>query len=348
MRKYLVFFAQALLAVLVAMPALAGEASTPETGDATGGNPGVYAAALDQSTGQNSGDAGGNSVVAAPSRASVYSPFINFEAKYDAWLAMVHRTHEEEQPDWMTPVLTGTPTLQQELRGDCTFKTGASGLSNNSYATKGTEIIPTENTELIFGNPVYQAKDLSANKHKYADGWDDWTFQYKYRLLSSPSDEGNYIVTLMFASSFATGSTPVTGSHDVFTPMLGFGKGIKTQYGEFAYQATIGPAIPDTRAAELGTPITWNSAFQYGNRFNINGYACPFWPEFEVTWTSYPNGEQHGQQQVYLTPGINIGRFKLSEHTYAVFGVGYQFAATRAAAQDYNHQWIATMRIPFF
>ena len=268
-----------------------------------------------------------------------------FEGHYNQWLDMVHQTHEEEQPDWMTPVFTVIPTLQQEIRTDYGFSFAPHGLETFTYASKGTEIIPTENTEIILGNPSYVTKNLPADKN--TSGWADWPFLFKYRLFSSPSDEGNYVLTFMLSSSFATGSnTFVSQNHDYFSPLIGFGKGIVTRYGEFDYQATIGPSVPDGQAGEIGTPVTWNSTFQYGNRFHIGEWTIPLWPEFETTWVSFPNGANRGQQQLYLLPGIIAGRFKLTEHTYFVLGVGYQFAATQA--RTFNHQWLVTMRIPFF
>jgi hypothetical protein len=286
----------------------------------------------------------GASATAAQS-AQVYSPFIGFQEKYDEWLAMVHRTHEEEQPDWMTPIVTVTPTLQQEIRTDYGFAFAPHGLQTFTYAGKGTEVIPTENTEFIFGNPSYVTKNLPADKH--TSGFADWPFLFKYRLLSSPSEAGNYVLTFMLSASFASGSTRfVSANHDLFSPLVGFGKGIITRYGEFVYQATIGPTVPDGESSKLGTPVAWNSAFQYHNRLQVGRWAVPLWPEFETTWIAYPNGENRGQQQLYLTPGIIAGRFRLSEHAYFVLGTGYQFAATHARA--FNHQWLVTMRIPYF
>jgi hypothetical protein len=287
----------------------------------------------------------GPTSILTPPPTSVYSPFINFQAKYDAWLDMVHRTHEEEQPDWMTPIATVIPTLQQEIRTDYDFTFAPHGVQTFTYVSKGTEIIPTENTEFIFGNPTYITKNLPADKD--TSGWADWPLLFKYRLLSSPSEAGNYVVTFELAMSFATGSnTYVSANHDIFSPLIAFGKGIKTQYGEFDYQATIGPSVPDGQTGMLGTPVTWNSAFQYGNRFHIGGWSVPLWPEFETSWVAYPNGENRGQQQLYLLPGIIAGRFKMTEHTYFVLGAGLQFAATDA--RTFNHQWLVTMRIPYF
>jgi hypothetical protein len=282
--------------------------------------------------------------MSAPTPA-VYSPFIPFWEKYNAWLEMVRRTHEDMQPNWMTPLVTVTPLLQQELRTDYSFEFAPHNLQTFTYASKGTEIIPTENTEFIFGNPSYITKNLPADKD--SSGFADWPLTYKFRLLSSPSDAGNYVVTFLFAASFATGSNSVVSeNHDVFSPLIGFGKGILTQYGEFDYQATLGPSVPDADPSKNGTPITWNSTFQYGNRFHLGEWTIPLWPAFETMWVAYPNGEDRGEQQLYLTPELIAGRFQMTQHTYFVLGAGFQFAVTRA--RNFNNQWIATMRIPFY
>ena len=332
-KKFLLIITMVLLASAVAMPSLASD-------------PGGQGAG--QNSDSSSSAAGGKKVSLLPDSLpsdhdQVYSPFVDFKAKYNDWLDMVHRSHEEEQPHWMTPIVTITPTLQQEIRTDFSFN-HAKGLDTNTYVSKGTEIMPTENTEFIFGNPNWVTKDLGGGKQ--VSGWGDWYTLGKYRLLSSPSSAGDYIVTFMLSASFATGSPQISAGHNVVTPMLSFGKGIKTSIGEFDYQGTVSSAIPDAGISKFGTPITWSSAFQYGNPFNIGGYKIPLWPELETTWVSYPNGSNRGQQQLYLTPGLIAGRFKLTEHTYFVLGAGYQFAVTSDRA--YDHQWQITMRIPYF
>ncbi len=276
---------------------------------------------------------------------SGYSILDAIQNRYDLWLTMVHRTHEQEQPDWMTPIVTVVPTLQQEIRTDYGFGFAPHGAQTFSYLTKGTEIIPTDNSEVIFGNPAYISHNSPANKN--SSGWADWPFLFKYRLLSSPSYRDNYVLTFLLSTSFATGSNKyVSSNHDLFSPLIGFGKGTKTAYGEFDYQATIGPTVPDGETGKLGTPVVWNSAFQYGNRLHFGEWSVPVWPELETTWISYPNGENRGQQQLYLTPGLIAGRLKLTEHVYFVLGAGFQFAVTHA--RTFNHQWLVTMRIPYF
>ena len=154
MRKRLVFIVVALLAVFVAVPALADEATKLATGNTTLADPGGYASVLAQRTGQNGGDAGAGSAAAQPSRTWVYSPFIDFKTRYDAWLAMVHRTHEEEQPDWMTPIVTVTPTLQQEIRTDFSFSNTSQNLQTNLMQARALRSFPPRTPSLSSAIPL--------------------------------------------------------------------------------------------------------------------------------------------------------------------------------------------------
>jgi hypothetical protein len=272
------------------------------------------------------------------------------ESYYESWMRTVHHTHEYEQPDWMTPLVTVIPTLQQEIRTDFFFTDAPHNVETYNYLTKGTEIIPSENTEIILGNPNYVTRSLPNGAT--VSGFADWTFLAKYRILSSPSDDGNYVLMFLLGTSYATGKEPYfTAGHDLFNPMLGFGKGFEWDYGEFDYQATIGPTVPDGGMGKLGTPVTWNSVFQYRIRvstpfLDAKNQVSTIWPEFETTWTSFPNGADVGQQQLYLTAGFLAGRFNLGGYAHFVLGMGYQFAVTESRL--YNHQFLVSMRIPYY
>lgn len=274
----------------------------------------------------------------------------SIETYYENWMQMVHRTHEYEQPDWMTPLVTVIPTLQQEIRTDFLFTEAPNNHEIDSYLAKGTEIIPTENTEIILGNPNYVTHNWPRNVD--AAGFADWTFLGKYRILSAPSDDGNYVLMFLLGTSYATGLEKyISAGHDLFNPMLGFGKGFVGQYGEFDYEATIGPTIPDGGMQKLGTPVTWNSVFQYRLRvptpfLGEMNQISTLWPELETSWMSFPNGENDGQQQLYLTVGFLAGRFNLGGYFHFVLGMGYQFAVT--PSRMYNHQYLISMRIPYF
>jgi hypothetical protein len=70
-----------------------------------------------------------------------------------------------------------------------------------------------------------------------------------------------------------------------------------------------------------------------------------FWPEFEVNYTWWPNGEREGETQVFLTPGILVGRIPIHERIGLTVGFGYQVAVTKNPM--YNHAAILSGRIPF-
>ncbi|MGH7915926.1 MAG: hypothetical protein ACREQE_00540, partial [Candidatus Binataceae bacterium] len=85
-------------------------------------------------------------------------------------------------------------------------------------------------------------------------------------------------------------------------------------------------------------PLAWNTAFQY----HLLRY---FWPEFEVSYTWWPNGEREGESQVFLTPGIVIGRIPIHDRVGLTIGAGYQVAVTKNP--QYNQSVIFSGRIPF-
>jgi hypothetical protein len=85
-------------------------------------------------------------------------------------------------------------------------------------------------------------------------------------------------------------------------PTLAIGKG----WGDFDIQATVGGVLPSSGVAVVGDQIQTNVAFQYH-------LLKVFWPEFEVNWTYYVDGQRGGLNQVFLTPGLVIGRFKLTD-----------------------------------
>src|SRR5207249_1708030 len=88
----------------------------------------------------------------APSHAEDQS----FPGYFRNWFSRSDKS-KEEQPHWMTPILTVTPRLEQEVRFDVSWQTQTNGGGQANYgAQKGLELIPTENTEIIIGLPSYQ------------------------------------------------------------------------------------------------------------------------------------------------------------------------------------------------
>jgi hypothetical protein len=163
----------------------------------------------------------------------------------------------------------------------------------------------------------------------------------KQRLASAPSEQGNYILTAWLQLQAPLGIRALTNNAWTFLPTLAGGKG----WGRFDVQATVGGVLPAEHGAKLGHQIVTNIAFQY-HALSV------FWPQLEVNWTAFPDGQRRGLNQVFLTPGIVIGRFSLGEDLKFTFGFGYQSAVSpRFRAQPltpaYDHAWLFTSRLNF-
>lgn len=288
------------------------------------------------------------------------NPYYSWQTyqSWQSWLAMVSAT-QNAQPHWMTPLITVTPRLEQEFRFD--FYSQKNGPTSNgqgngqqleNFGGPGgirMEIIPAYNVEAIVGLPPFE----SANGPKGdATGWGDWpSFLFKYRFISANEQNGNYIVTGFFQITDPLG-TPAKISTDVLTaqPTIAFGKG----WGDFDIQMTISQQYPvaahptpgNTAAMNMtafGDPILWNTTLQYH-------FLEYFWPELEVNYEFWPNGEHAGLNQVLLTPGIIFGRFRIGQDSpdrpvNLIVGAGYQFAVT-ANPVVFNN-FVGTMRITF-
>ncbi|MBS0267877.1 MAG: hypothetical protein JSS54_02735 [Proteobacteria bacterium] len=251
----------------------------------------------------------------------------------------IARVAKASQPDWMTPLATVTPRLEQEFRSDQFFEHMGNGGHLNVYdGGKGFEFIPTMTNEVLINIPPYDER----THVKQASGWGDWpAFTIKQRLISANKQDGDYIVTAFFGVQAPTGGIPFTNDAWVVTPTLAAGKG----WGDFDIQATVGVPIPLEHEDEIGTSIVTNVAFQY----HLGKY---FWPEFEVNYTHWVDGERSGKDQLFLTPGLVLGRFKVCDDSNLIIGAGYQFAVTPKTTSPvltptYDSNWIITTRLSF-
>jgi hypothetical protein len=136
------------------------------------------------------------------------------------WLDMV-TCSQAGQPHWITPVVTVTPRLEQELRYDVVHSQSSTGDFWNVGNGKGLELIPAKNVELIINVPPYFAHENPAIQ----DGFGDMSFLMKYRIASRNEKEGNYIITLFLSGSIPTGSYKNGAAAAVVTPTLAAGKG---------------------------------------------------------------------------------------------------------------------------
>lgn len=203
----------------------------------------------------------------------------------------------------------------------------------NSYGGgKGLEFIPAQNIEVFIGIPPYQTRDNPGGSGGFADE----NLLLKYRILSANEEHGDYVLTAFLGVSLPVGSDFNTNNHEVTTPTLAFGKG----WGDFDIQSTLGISIPDNGAPrdQGGTPVAWNTTFQY----RLLKFASP---EVEFNYTWFPNGAREGLNQLFVTPGVVLGTFKIDKRFGFLIGAGCQLAVTESPA--FYHNAILTVRFPF-
>ncbi len=253
----------------------------------------------------------------------------------DAWLATSDAA-KESQPHWMTPVVTVTPRLEQEFRYDQGRQSRSGNVSLENFGgSKGLELIPTDNMELILGVPAYQRR---VTPKETVTGWADETLLMKYRFVSANEEHGNYIVTGFLGVSIPSGDPAFTNGHTITTPTLAVGKGWGTREVGFDVQSTVGIAIPSAGTRKLGMPVTWNTALQ-------GHLPGKLWPELEVNYTYFKQGPNDGKEQVALTAGLVLGRFELGRRARLIIGGGYQHAVSSFHTFQYN--WLLTGRVAF-
>jgi hypothetical protein len=241
------------------------------------------------------------------------------------WFTRVKET-QAAQPHWLTPMFTTTPRLEEEFRSDIVWTPVAGGDNINYGAGKGLELIPTRNTEVILGVPSYQVP------LKGPDGFGNIPLLLKYRFLTGNEEHGNYIVTAFLGGSIPYGR--FASEYGSITPTIAFGKG----FHQFDFQSTLGWTIPTGGRQKSGTPVAYNTAFQYH-------VLRKLWPEVEVNATFWPNGRLDGDKQVFLSPGLVAGRFHLWGRLGLTVGVGEQIAVTHF--HQFNHARTLSVRFPF-
>ena len=250
---------------------------------------------------------------------------------FASWFKRVDKT-QAEQPHWATPLATTTPRLEEEFRLDILWQTNNSGITTENYGgAKGLELIPAERVEVILvAPPAY----IVHNDSLVRDGFGDWGFLVKYRILSSNEEKGKYILTAFFQTTFPTGQYKNGATDTIITPTIAYGKG----FGAFDIQGTFGVTLPTGNEAAIGRTYPWNNAFQYH-------LYRKFWPEVEVNYTHFQDGPSGGQTQVFITPGLVVGRIHLRKRLAVTVGGGIQIATTRFHRN--NHNGIFSVRFPF-
>ena len=262
----------------------------------------------------------------------LYSPLIAFaqDDAFSDWFKMVSQT-QAAQPHWITPLATTTPRLEQELRYDIQWQTHNNGVTTDNYGvSKGLEIIPQKNLEVILAIPPYIVNNPDSPK----DGFGDWQFLVKYRIVARNEESGNYILTAFYQMSFPTGQYQEGSTNTIITPTIAYGKG----YKNFDVQGTLGISLPTGNTPAIGRDLLSNNTFQYRVLKKI-------WPETELNITRYYQGSHAGNTSVYLTPGVVFGRFHLWHRLAFTGGAGFEIATT--SFHPTNHIPILSIRFPF-
>jgi len=235
-----------------------------------------------------------------------------------------------DQPHWLAPIFTATPRLEEMYVYDMSRQDTAKGDVTNCGGTKGLLLIPSEHINIVISPPPYLAHENS----KIHDGSGDIAFLVRYRLVAGNEEHGNYIVTAFLGATIPTGSYANGARDAVISPTIGAGKG----WGNFDIQSTLGVGIPTGDVSTLGSPIQYNTAFQYR-------LIKKLWPEIDVNATFFPNGTRGGNKQVFLSPGLIVGKFHLWRRLGFGVGGGIQIATTHF--HTFNHNRVLTVRFPF-
>jgi hypothetical protein len=257
-------------------------------------------------------------------------PAANDSGYFENWFARVDKT-QAEQPPWITPLATTPPRLEEEFRYDILWQTSNSGITGENYGgSRGLDFIPFEKVQITLSLPPY----LVHNNPAVADGFGDFQFLIKYRLLSKNEEHGNYILTAFLGVTVPTGSHNNGALDAIVTPTIAYGKG----FGQFDMQGTFGAGLPTGGTNLIGRTYSWNNALQYR-------VFQKLWPEVEFNATAFQQGKNGGNQQVFITPGLIVGRLHMWERLNLTIGGGFQIAATRFHTN--NHAGIFTIRFPF-
>ena len=250
---------------------------------------------------------------------------------FENWFKMTART-QAEQPHWIPAVATAPARLLEVYRYDILWQRGDNGITTENYnGSKGLELVPNRHVEiLLVAPPPYIAHNSPALK----DGFGDWGFLLKYRIVAANEQHGNYILTAFFQTTFATGQYKNGATSAIVTPTIAYGKG----FGRFDIQGTFGATLPTSNEAKIGRTFPWNNAFQYH-------VSKKLWPEIETNYTRFQDGPNRGKTQVFMTPGILFGNFHVEKRLWLNFGGGFQVATTRFHVN--NHNGILTVRFPF-
>jgi hypothetical protein len=250
------------------------------------------------------------------------------------WQARASKT-QAEQPKWAVPMYSPFPMVAQVFRLDFIRQRTPSGADNwNIGGGKGFNFIPLEKTQIDVFIPGYIIHGDGGQ-----DGFGDTILVGKYRLLSATERKGNYVVSGALGLSIPTGSYKNGAASAALTPTFLAGKG----FGKFALMSSLGGTLPTSGTATSGRTIHWNTVAQY----KIGKYVTP---ELELNSNTWVGGTRDGNTQMFLSPGVIVGRlpFRPSDSGSRIgltLGAAFQTAVT--SYHTYNHGVATSVRFVF-
>jgi len=205
----------------------------------------------------------------------------------DDWFATSDAA-KESQPHWITPVVTVTPRLEQEFRYDQSWQDRPKNVPPRQLGRRqGTRAHSDAQHRVDHRRAgLSGARHAHGPRHRLPRG----QRAHRPRGLHQPQDHHH--------------------------PYLAGGYSLGTGEQGFDIQSTLGIALPTGNLATLGSPVTWNTAFQ--------GHLGKLWPELEVNYVYFKDGPNDGRSQTALTAGLVAGRFELSHRMRFIIGGGYQ------------------------
>src|SRR6185437_15539120 len=95
----------------------------------------------------------------------------------------------------------------------------------NYGGAKGVEFIPERNIEVILvAPPAY----IAHNNPTRRDGFGDWGFLIKYRVVAANEAHGSFILTLFLQTTFPSGQHKNGSTNTIVTPTIAYAKGQRT------------------------------------------------------------------------------------------------------------------------
>ena len=255
---------------------------------------------------------------------------------FNQWLARTSAT-QAKQPAWAVPLVTTYTGLIQVARTDFTRQIAPARTDTwNFDNSKAVALVPWARTELAVDLPPY-----IQHNSKAVDGWGDFSFLAKYRIVSGNETHGAYTLSAWVLTTVPTGSYKNGATNASVQPNLGGGKG----FGHFDVQTSLGATLPTGAPATTttGRPLIWNTVAQYR-------LAKIVWPEIESNATYYKGGTNDGKTQEFITPGMIVGKCAFhpadpKARPGIAVGAGMQIATSKF--HTYNHELVATARLIF-